>query len=98
MGSGYKQPKDIKKALNKGREERRERRRQEQRELAEMTKADKLTLEISELKSRIKLVESDLNGQFKNNKLIENKLKMLQEDITKKEKELEDETRTENSN
>lgn len=95
MGKGYKSEKDIKKALNKAREEKRSKRRQDQKELAALTKADKLKLEISELTSRIRLVESDLNGQFKNNKLIENKLKMLQEDLNKKEKELENETRSE---
>ena len=98
MSKGYKTKKDIKKALNKVREERRSKRRQYQKELAALTKVDTLKFEISELTSRIKLVEFDLKGQFKNHTLIENKLKMLQEDLNKKEKELENETRSETTN
>jgi len=89
MGKGYKSEKDIKKALNKVKSERREQRIKAQKELAEMPRQEKLELEISEIKSRIKLIEADLNGQFKGNKLIENKLKMLQEDLNQKEKEKE---------
>lgn len=92
MGSGYKQPKDIIKALKKGRDERRERKLQEQKEIAAMSNADKIRLEISELKSRIKLCESDLAGQFKGNRIIENKVKLMKDQVTMKEKELENET------
>jgi len=92
MGSGYKQPKDIIKALKKGRDERRERRLQDQKDIAAMSNADKLKLEISELESRIKLCESDLNGQFKGNQVIINKIKIMKDQLATKEKELENET------
>lgn len=104
MGSGYKQPKDIIKALKKGRDERREQRIQDRKDIAAMSNAERLSLEISELKSRIKLVESDLSGQFKGNQIIVNKLNLLKQQFAAKEKELENEkqntqnTTTENSN
>jgi len=85
---GVKSADQIRKALNKAKEENRERRRARQKEIDDLAGKEKLLFEISELKTRIKLCEYDLKGAFKNNFLIEQKHHNLILELNKKEEEL----------
>ena len=96
--SKYKSPAQIKKELGKGADTRRKSANKLKEEISAMPEYEKILLEIDNINSRILRCKSDLNGMFKNNRLIENKLAnleiQLKEKLQEKKKYEEEQAKT----
>lgn len=96
--SKYKSPSQLKKELGKGADTRRKSANKLKEEISSMPEYEKLLLEINTINSRILRCKSDLNGMFKDNKLIQNKLNnleiQLKEKMVEKKKYEEEQTQS----